>query len=115
MALVDRGRPDGQPALQGWAPWIGQDEQVASDNTDIIDDLAWRGLIAQSTDQGALAEHFRTESRTLYSGFDPTAPSLHVGHLLQVLTLRRFQEAGHRPLALVGGATGSDRRPPDER
>jgi tyrosyl-tRNA synthetase len=74
--------------------------------TDIIDDLAWRGLIAQSTDQGALAEHFRSGSRTLYSGFDPTAPSLHVGHLLQVLTLRRFQDAGHRPLALVGGATG---------
>jgi tyrosyl-tRNA synthetase len=85
---------------------IGQDEHVASEDTDIIDDLAWRGLIAQSTDQGALAEHFRTGSRTLYSGFDPTAPSLHVGHLLQVLTLRRFQEAGHRPLALVGGATG---------
>jgi tyrosyl-tRNA synthetase len=80
-----------------------QDDPVA---TDIIDDLAWRGLIAQSTDQGALAEHFRTGERTLYSGFDPTAPSLHVGHLLQVLTLRRFQEAGHRPLALVGGATG---------
>ncbi len=79
---------------------------MAPDNTEIIDDLAWRGLIAQSTDQGALAEHFRTGSRTLYSGFDPTAPSLHVGHLLQVLTLRRFQEAGHRPLALVGGATG---------
>jgi tyrosyl-tRNA synthetase len=74
--------------------------------TDIIEDLAWRGLIAQSTDQGALAEHFRSGTRTLYSGFDPTAPSLHVGHLLQVLTLRRFQDAGHRPLALVGGATG---------
>jgi tyrosyl-tRNA synthetase len=74
--------------------------------TDIIDDLTWRDLIAQSTDRGALAEHFRTGSRTLYGGFDPTAPSLHVGHLLQVLTLRRFQEAGHRPLALVGGATG---------
>jgi tyrosyl-tRNA synthetase len=73
---------------------------------DIIDDLAWRGLIAQSTDQGALAEHFRTGSRTLYSGFDPTAPSLHAGHLLQVLTLRRFQQAGHKPLGLVGGATG---------
>ncbi len=80
-----------------------QDDPVAND---IIDDLAWRGLIAQSTDQGALAQHFRTGERTLYSGFDPTAPSLHVGHLLQVLTLRRFQEAGHRPLALVGGATG---------
>ena len=73
---------------------------------DIIDDLAWRGLIAQSTDQDALAEHFSSGSRTLYSGFDPTAPSLHAGHLLQVLTLRRFQEAGHRPLGLVGGATG---------
>ncbi|MFL6069975.1 MAG: tyrosine--tRNA ligase, partial [Actinomycetes bacterium] len=73
---------------------------------DIIEDLAWRGLIAQSTDQGALAEHFGSGSRTLYSGFDPTAPSLHAGHLLQVLTLRRFQQAGHRPLGLVGGATG---------
>jgi tyrosyl-tRNA synthetase len=73
---------------------------------DIIDDLAWRGLIAQSTDEKELAEHIRTGSRTLYSGFDPTAPSLHAGHLLQVLTLRRFQQAGHRPLALVGGATG---------
>jgi tyrosyl-tRNA synthetase len=73
---------------------------------DIVDDLAWRGLIAQSTDQGALAEHFRTGARTLYSGFDPTAPSLHAGHLLQVLTLRRFQLAGHKPLGLVGGATG---------
>jgi tyrosyl-tRNA synthetase len=73
---------------------------------DIIDELQWRGLIAQSTDPEALAEHFRTGSRTLYSGFDPTASSLHAGHLLQVLTLRRFQEAGHRPLGLVGGATG---------
>jgi tyrosyl-tRNA synthetase len=73
---------------------------------DIIDDLQWRGLIAQSTDPAALTEHFRTGARTLYSGFDPTAPSLHAGHLLQVLTLRRFQDAGHRPLGLVGGATG---------
>ena len=80
-----------------------QDERVA---VDIIEELSWRGLIAQSTDQGALAEHFRTEPRTLYSGFDPTAPSLHAGHLLQVLTLKRFQDAGHRPLGLVGGATG---------
>ena len=74
--------------------------------TDIIDELAWRGLVAQSTDQDALSEHFTTGSRTLYSGFDPTAPSLHAGHLLQALTLRRFQDAGHRPLGLVGGATG---------
>jgi len=82
---------------------VGQDECVA---TDIIEELSWRGLIAQSTDLGALAEHLRTGSRTLYSGFDPTAPSLHLGHLMQVLTLRRFQLAGHRPLGLVGGATG---------
>jgi tyrosyl-tRNA synthetase len=73
---------------------------------DIIDELTWRGLIAQSTDVDSLAAHFRGGSRTLYAGFDPTAPSLHAGHLLQVLTLRRFQDAGHRPLGLVGGATG---------
>jgi tyrosyl-tRNA synthetase len=73
---------------------------------DIIDELTWRGLIAQSTDVGALTAHFRSGARTLYAGFDPTAPSLHAGHLLQALTLRRFQEAGHRPLGLVGGATG---------
>jgi tyrosyl-tRNA synthetase len=69
--------------------------------TDIIEELTWRGLIQQSTDLGALSDHLR-ESRTLYCGFDPTAPSLHIGHLLQTLTLRRFQLAGHRPLALVG-------------
>ena len=73
---------------------------------DIIEELTWRGLIAQSTDVGALAAHLQQEQRTLYCGFDPTAPSLHLGHLLQTLTLRRFQLAGHRPLGLVGGATG---------
>ncbi|HVQ89068.1 MAG TPA: tyrosine--tRNA ligase, partial [Actinomycetes bacterium] len=73
---------------------------------DIIEELSWRGLIAQSTDLGALAEHLNEQSRTIYCGFDPTAPSLHLGHLLQTLTLRRFQLAGHRPLGLVGGATG---------
>ncbi|MEO8107679.1 MAG: tyrosine--tRNA ligase, partial [Actinomycetes bacterium] len=51
----------------------------------MIGDLAWRGLIAQSTDQGALADHFRTGRRTLYSGFDPTAPSLHMGNLVQLV------------------------------
>ena len=74
--------------------------------TDIFDELTWRGLIAQSTEEDALASHFASGPRTLYSGFDPTAPSLHAGHLLQALTLRRFQDAGHRPLGLVGGATG---------
>nr|WP_197519639.1 tyrosine--tRNA ligase [Pseudonocardia sp. HH130630-07] len=75
--------------------------------TDILDDLEWRGLIAQSTDRDALATELSGgEPITLYAGFDPTAPSLHAGHLIPMLTLRRFQEAGHRPVVLAGGATG---------
>ncbi len=72
----------------------------------IIDELSWRGLIAQSTDLDALRAATSQGSLTLYCGFDPTAPSLHLGNLVQILTVRRFQEHGHRPLALVGGATG---------
>ena len=72
----------------------------------IIDELAWRGLIAQSTDLDALREATAAGPITLYCGFDPTAPSLHLGNLVQILTVRRFQQHGHRPLALVGGATG---------
>jgi tyrosyl-tRNA synthetase len=68
--------------------------------------LERRGLIAQSTDREALAAHLATGPVTYYCGFDPSAPSLHIGNLVQILTLRRLQEAGHRPLALVGGATG---------
>lgn len=71
----------------------------------LIDDLRWRGLVAQSTDEKALAESLISPV-TLYVGFDPTAPSLHVGNLVVLLVLRRFQLAGHNPLALVGGATG---------
>ena len=71
----------------------------------LIDDLRWRGLLAQSTDETALAESLKSPI-TLYVGFDPTAPSLHVGNLVVLLVLRRFQLAGHNPLALVGGATG---------
>jgi tyrosyl-tRNA synthetase len=71
-----------------------------------LDDLTWRGLIAVSTDLGALRAALDEGPITLYCGFDPTAPSLHLGNLVQILTLRRFQDAGHRPLALVGGATG---------
>jgi len=71
-----------------------------------LDDLAWRGLIAVSTDVGALRAALDEGPVTGYCGFDPTAPSLHVGNLVQILTLRRLQDAGHRPLALVGGATG---------
>jgi tyrosyl-tRNA synthetase len=72
----------------------------------IIDELTWRELIAQSTDIDALRAVTGSGSITLYCGFDPTAPSLHLGNLAQILTVRRFQQHGHRPLALVGGATG---------
>jgi len=72
----------------------------------IIDELTWRGLIAQSTDLDALRSATSAGPITVYCGFDPTAPSLHLGNLVQILTVRRFQQHGHRPLALVGGATG---------
>jgi tyrosyl-tRNA synthetase len=74
--------------------------------TDILDELEWRGLIAQSTDRDALASMLADGPVTAYSGFDPTAPSLHAGHLVPLLTLRRLQRAGHRPIVLAGGATG---------
>ena len=72
----------------------------------ILDDLKARELVFQIASEAELTEHLATGSRTLYCGFDPTADSLHVGSLVPLLTLRRFQEAGHKPLALVGGATG---------
>ncbi|ETW21390.1 hypothetical protein MGAST_26170, partial [Mycobacterium gastri 'Wayne'] len=72
----------------------------------ILDELAWRGLIAQSTDLDALAAELRRGPVTVYAGFDPTAASLHAGHLVPLLALRRFQRAGHRPIVLAGGATG---------
>ena len=71
----------------------------------LLDDLKWRGLFSQSTDEEALREAMK-KPLTLYIGFDPTAPSLHVGNLVVLLALRRFQLAGHNPIALVGGATG---------
>ncbi len=77
-----------------------------SQSMDIFSDLAWRGLVSNTTDDKQLAEWLRSGSRTLYAGFDPTAESLHVGHLMALMILRRFQKAGHRPIALVGGATG---------
>lgn len=73
---------------------------------DIIADLRWRGLIHQTTDEPNIARWMLDKPRTLYAGFDPTAESLHVGSLLPLVTLRRFQKAGHKPIALVGGATG---------
>jgi tyrosyl-tRNA synthetase len=74
--------------------------------TDILDELDWRGLIAQSTDRDALAAELATGPISVYCGFDPTAPSLHAGNLVPLLALRRFQRAGHRPIVLAGGATG---------
>ncbi|MCW2659546.1 MAG: tyrosyl-tRNA synthetase [Mycobacterium sp.] len=72
----------------------------------ILDELGWRGLIAQSTDLDALAAEARRGPMTVYAGFDPTAASLHAGHLVPLLALGRFQRAGHRPIVLAGGATG---------
>src|SRR5210317_1087151 len=72
----------------------------------LLEDLASRGLIAQVSDEAGLASHLAEGPRTLYCGFDPTADSLHIGNLVPLLTLRRFQEAGHQPILLLGGATG---------
>ena len=74
--------------------------------TDIIAELQWRGLLYQSTNEEELPKKLRETSCTVYAGFDPTATSLHVGSLLPLMMLRRFQRAGHRPIAVVGGATG---------
>ncbi|KQY97117.1 tyrosine--tRNA ligase [Microbacterium sp. MEC084] len=97
-------------------------ETVAAPKTDpsfdtIWDELLWRGLVHVSTDQEALRELLAGPPIVFYCGFDPTAPSLHLGNLVQLLTMRRLQLAGHRPLALVGGSTGliGDPRPTAER
>ncbi len=73
---------------------------------DLLEDLAWRGLIYQQTDEESLRNVISSEKISLYCGADPTADSLHIGHLVPFLTLRRFQQHGHRPIVLVGGATG---------
>ena len=75
-------------------------------NGHILDELTWRGLIAQSTDAQALYSALATGPVTVYAGFDPTAPSLHMGNMVPLLTLARFQRFGHRPIVLAGGATG---------
>jgi tyrosyl-tRNA synthetase len=82
-------------------------------STDILDELEWRGLIAQTTDRAALRRELTSGVLTLYCGFDPTAPSLHAGNLVPLLTLRRFQRAGARPIVLAGGATGQIGDPRD--
>ncbi|AZB43952.1 tyrosine--tRNA ligase [Bacillus sp. FJAT-42376] len=73
---------------------------------ELLSDLKFRGLVSQITDEAGLEELLNKESIKLYSGFDPTADSLHIGHMLPILTLKRFQQAGHHPIALVGGGTG---------
>ncbi|HEV7567747.1 MAG TPA: tyrosine--tRNA ligase [Microbacteriaceae bacterium] len=91
----------------------------SNDNSfeDVWDELVWRGLIHVSTDEAALKQLLAGEPITYYCGFDPTAPSLHLGNLVQLLVMRRLQLAGHRPLALVGGSTGliGDPKPTAER
>ncbi len=84
---------------------------------DLLDELKWRGLIALSTDEAALRTALNETKITYYIGFDPTAPSLHLGNLVQLLIMRRLQLAGHKPLALIGGSTGlvGDPRPTAER
>ncbi len=83
----------------------------------LMDDLQWRGLIAQSTDLGALREALDAGPVTFYCGFDPTAPSLHMGNLVQLILMRHLQRAGHHPIVLVGGSTGliGDPKPTSER
>ncbi len=82
------------------------DSNLPQGRDSLTEDLLWRGLIQDSTDLDELRRLLDAGPATFYVGFDPTAPSLHVGHLMQVLTARRLQRAGHRPLLLVGGATG---------
>ena len=74
--------------------------------TDVFDELSWRGLIAHSTDPDALRAHLAAGPVTFYVGFDPTAPSIHMGNLVQLMVARAMQRAGHRPILLVGGSTG---------
>ena len=80
--------------------------KTGSPSVELWEDLAWRGLIADSTKPHELREHLLGESRTAYVGFDPTADSLHIGSLLPLLALRRLQRAGHKPIVLIGGGTG---------
>jgi tyrosyl-tRNA synthetase len=92
---------------------------VSNDSTfaGLWEELQWRGLVSLSTDEGALSKALNSQKITFYSGFDPTAPSLHLGNLVQLLVMRRLQLAGHSPIVLIGGSTGlvGDPRPTAER
>src|SRR4029453_7800341 len=93
--------PVGETQFVAGGP-VGDNRRV----TDLLDDLLWRGLVQDSTDLDELRGHLAAGPVTFYVGFDPTAASLHVGHLMQVVTARRLQLGGPRPVLLVGGATG---------
>ena len=97
-------------------PWLSEQRNDSS-FTSLHDELLWRGLIHVSTDEVKLKETLDAGPITFYCGFDPTAPSLHLGNLVQLLVMRRLQLAGHKPLALVGGSTGliGDPKPTAER
>ena len=98
------------------SPWLSEQHNDSS-FTSVHDELVWRGLIHVSTDEQKLKEALDSGPITFYCGFDPTAPSLHLGNLVQLLVMRRLQLAGHKPLALVGGSTGliGDPKPSAER
>lgn len=105
-----------------FAPTDSREQLLATQTNDpsfpnVLDELVWRGLVAVSTDLGALRARLEEGPLTYYCGFDPTAASLHLGNLVQLLTLRRLQLAGNRPIGVVGGATGliGDPRPTAER
>ena len=89
-----------------WCPSFPQAQTGAGVSNGLIEELKARGLLAQVSDEAGLADHLESGSRTVYCGFDPTADSLHIGNLVPLLTLRRFQQHGHRPILLLGGATG---------
>ena len=88
------------PGRRSWLQW------KTARVIDVLSELKWRGLVAHSTDEAALADHLMSGPVTFYVGFDPTAPSLHFGNLVQLMVARALQRAGHHPLLLVGGSTG---------
>src|SRR5690606_30595475 len=104
-------RPRSSRGRVGFAPpypsgWRRRSCGRIPDVTNVVAGLLWRGLVQDTTGLEELREHLGAGPATFYVGFDPTAASLHLGHLMQVVTARRLQLAGHRPLLLVGGATG---------
>ena len=100
----EAGLPPDRPVRH--APGTYTEGSTVSLDPTLLDDLEWRGLIAHSTDLDALRDALASGRVRYYVGFDPTAPSLHLGNLVQILTAKRLQDAGHTPYALVGGATG---------